>query len=68
MPAGFDLDEFVAENFDYPVGKTPLKLAFRMDRVTAAHLDERPLAKDQQIDYGTHTIFIGRVIEVRRAL
>ncbi|MFZ5757385.1 MAG: helix-turn-helix transcriptional regulator [Pseudomonadota bacterium] len=50
VPAGFDLDEFVNENFDYPVGKKPLKLVFRMERITAAHLDERPLAKDQQID------------------
>lgn len=49
-PAGFNLDDFVDENFDYPVGKKPLKLAFRMDRSIAAHLDERPLAKDQQID------------------
>jgi predicted DNA-binding transcriptional regulator YafY len=49
-PAGFDLDTFVDEHFDYPVGKKPLKLVFRMERVTAAHLGERPLAKDQQID------------------
>lgn len=48
-PEGFDLDRFVEEKFDYPVGDKPLKLAFRMERMTAAHLHERPLAKDQQI-------------------
>ncbi|MFP5440563.1 MAG: helix-turn-helix transcriptional regulator [Gammaproteobacteria bacterium] len=50
VPAGFDLDQFVDANFDYPVGNKPLKLVFRMDRATAAHLSERPLAKDQQVD------------------
>ncbi|MFZ5724427.1 MAG: helix-turn-helix transcriptional regulator [Pseudomonadota bacterium] len=49
-PAGFDLDAFVDANFDYPVGDRPLKLVFRMERVTATHLHERPLAKDQKID------------------
>lgn len=49
-PPGFDLDAFVDEKFDYPVGDRPLPLVFRMERQTAAHLDERPLAKDQQID------------------
>lgn len=48
-PSGFSLDEFVAEKFDYPVGNKPLKLAFRMERSTAMHLHERPLAKDQKI-------------------
>lgn len=49
-PAGFDLDEFVERTFDYPVGNRPLKLVFRMERATAAHLAERPLAKDQQVE------------------
>jgi predicted DNA-binding transcriptional regulator YafY len=49
-PAGFDLDRFVEDTFDYPVGNRPLKLSFRMDRLTAAHLEERPLAKDQRIE------------------
>jgi len=48
-PAGFSLDDFVVETFDYPVGNRPLKLVFRMDRGTAMHLHERPLAKDQKI-------------------
>lgn len=48
-PDGFDLDAFVDEKFAYPVGDRPLKLAFRMERGTAAHLGERPLAADQRI-------------------
>lgn len=50
VPAGFDLDAFIAEKFDYPVGKKALKLVFRMERITAMHLHERPLGKDQKID------------------
>lgn len=48
-PAGFSLDDFVAEKFDYPMGSKPLKLVFRMERGTAQHLHERPLARDQKI-------------------
>lgn len=48
-PADFRLDAFVDEKFDYPVGSKPLKLVFRMERQTAMHLHERPLAKDQKI-------------------
>lgn len=47
-PPDFDIDRFVDEKFDYPVGKKPLRLVFRMARATAMHLHERPLAKDQQ--------------------
>ncbi len=49
VPAGFDLDDYTCEHFAYPLGNKPLKLVFRMDRMTAAHLNERPLAKDQQV-------------------
>lgn len=45
----FELDEYVNETFDYPVGGKPLKLVFRMEAATAAHLAERPLADDQAI-------------------
>lgn len=48
-PADFDLDRYVNEKFDYPVGEQPIRLWFRMDRMTAAHLEERPLAPDQAI-------------------
>lgn len=46
---GFELDRYVDEKFDYPVGDAPLKLVFRMEAATAAHLAERPLAADQVI-------------------
>lgn len=57
-PPGFSLDAFVNEKFDYPVGDRPLKLAFRMERATAAHLEERPLSADQQVSAPDDTGFV----------
>lgn len=50
VPTDFNLDDFVAARFDYPLGAAPLPLVFRMERITAAHLLERPLAENQTID------------------
>jgi predicted DNA-binding transcriptional regulator YafY len=48
-PAGFDLDQYIAEGeFHYPVGPE-IKLEARFYRGAATHLYETPLSVDQQI-------------------
>lgn len=45
----FDLATYVEQAFHYPLSPKSIRLRLRMDKGAAHHLEERPLAADQQI-------------------
>jgi predicted DNA-binding transcriptional regulator YafY len=52
VPAGFDLDAYIAEQkaFSYPRKPGSLQLVLALDTYLAAHLEERRLSADQALD------------------
>ena len=53
-PPGFDLDEYLQQNYlDFRLGD-PLRLHIRIDSEIAKHLEETPLAEDQHIGPDEH--------------